>query len=356
MNQNKFLFRFSRVIAFSLSVTFLLILIGCKSQPKEIIPFSPTATPTSEQPQKMYTNPLGPEDFPDPYLLRDGNKIYVYSSVTSGYNIPVMVMGKDWTDWRFKGDSLPDPPSWSPMGVTWAPAVIKIGERYIMYVSTGHRELKTMCTSIVVADDPLGPFKDILGKPLICRSDCGQIDASPFVDPKTGKLYLYWQADGEGCPIKGWIMGSELAPSGLELVGESVQLIHNDQSWETPRVEAPSMFLHKNGKYYLLYSGADWFKDTYAIGYALCDAPLGTCKKPQNEPLVAKTDQVAGPGGQEWFVDSDGNPWIVYHGWTPPDIGYEMGGRRSLRIDPVFFLGDSLVIEAPSVTPKPQPK
>jgi hypothetical protein len=44
---------------------------------------------------------------------------------------------------------------------------------------------------------------------------------------------------------------------------------------------------------------------------------------------------MAGPGGQEFFRDRHGEPWIAYHAWTAPLSSYAAGGVRSLRVDRV---------------------
>jgi hypothetical protein len=53
---------------------------------------------------------------------------------------------------------------------------------------------------------------------------------------------------------------------------------------------------------------------------------------------------MAGPGGQEFFRDRYGEPWIAYHSWTTPLTSYASGGVRSLRVDRVEIKDGSLAI------------
>ena len=73
------------------------------------------------------------------------------------------------------------------------------------------------------------------------------------------------------------------SPEPSTLIGEPVRLITRDQDWEDPLIENPSLTLH-DGKYYLVYSGNWWESPAYALGYAVCESPLGPCVKPLDEP------------------------------------------------------------------------
>ena len=91
----------------------------------------------------------------------------------------------------------------------------------------------------------------------------------------------------------------------------------------------------------MLYSGGDWTAGLdglpYSIGLAKCDTPFGPCIKKTNTrqwfgPLYNDT---VGPGGQEFFKDASGRPWLVFHGWARGHAGYENGGKRTIRFHPL---------------------
>jgi hypothetical protein len=44
-----------------------------------------------------------------------------------------------------------------------------------------------------------------------------------------------------------------------------------------------------------------------------------------------------GPGGQEVFLDRDGQTWMAFHAWTAPHTSYAAGGVRSLRVARLTF-------------------
>jgi hypothetical protein len=131
---------------------------------------------------------------------------------------------------------------------------------------------------------------------------------------------------------------SEPERDGLTLTGQPTQLLGNRAPWEPDLIEAPSLVLH-HGTYFLFYSTGWWNTRRYAIGYATAASVLGPYTKVTTcDPWFASDDSVAGPGGQEWFVDGTGATRMAYHGWQPSRVGYP-GGARSMRLASVSFDG-----------------
>ena len=80
------------------------------------------------------TNPLWEEDFADPHVLRIDKGWYAYATGNPGYYNIGVAFSTDFTDWSTVQEALPDRPSWQPIvqGLTWAPDVSKVGDRYLM--------------------------------------------------------------------------------------------------------------------------------------------------------------------------------------------------------------------------------
>ncbi|MBO0727953.1 MAG: hypothetical protein J2P57_01765 [Acidimicrobiaceae bacterium] len=97
----------------------------------------------------------------------------------------------------------------------------------------------------------------------------------------------------------------------------------------------------------MFFSGNAYYTSHYAIGYAVCASPLGPCVQPQDKPLYASTGAVAGPGGQEFFRDRNGQPIMCYAAWTAGDIGPK--GTRSLRFDSISFHDGVPTIDGPTL-------
>lgn len=315
-------------------------------------PLASLASPSFAGP--TYTNPVYPGDFPDPHVILVGDTYYAYSTNSGTSNVPT-IRSTDLVAWELVGDAMPALPDWSPpnFGNTWAPGVIQLGERFVLYFVARDAASNRQCIGAATSGAPDGPFRDTVGWPFVCQVDLGgSIDPYPFRDAD-GRLYLFWKNDGNCCgkPVGLWVQ--PLADDGIALTGEPVELLRRDQAWEIPLIENPAMVLD-SGRYYLFYSGNWWASPDYAVGYAVCETVIGPCQKPLNEPLFKYTAEVTGPGGQSFFADRKGNLWMAYHAWTGPNVGYP-GGARSLRIEPVRFEDGRPVIHGPTSDPQPLP-
>jgi beta-xylosidase len=328
----------------------VVMLSACAAPP-------PRVTPTSTMLLgPIYTNPIYDDDFPDPFVLRVGDMYYAYATNVRSNNVPTL-RSTDLVTWDKVGDALPILPKWarSGAGLTWAPSVLPRGDGYVLYFTARDNASDRQCIGRAMAGSPEDKFKDDSIEPFICQSNLGgSIDPSPFVDDD-GSVWLLWKNDGNCCglPVGLWIQ--RLSDDGLSLTGEPAEVLRYDRAWESPLIEGPSMLKH-GGKYYLFYS-ANWYESAeYAVGYAIGDAIAGPYKKiTVDGPLFAQRGAVAGPGGQEFFTDPEGNIWMAYHAWDARHVGYANLGQRSLRIDRVSFDGDAPVPDGPTTGPQPLP-
>ena len=281
--------------------------------------------------------PVYDGDFPDPFVLVAGGRYFVYGTQTGDMNIQVME-SSDLADWQHRGDALPELPSWASRGNTWAPAVLPRGDAYALYYAVRYEAAGRQAISVATSSDPAGPFVDRSAEPLIFQEDrAGSIDASPFVDDD-GAAYLIWKSDDNAVDRAASLWGAPLQSDGLALAGDPVELLRYEAGWEDPLVEAPSLARAEDGSYVLFYSGGWWEGATYAIGYASGSGPLGPFRKEtETGPWLASEDDMAGPGGAEVFKDAQGGWRIAFHAWTPPHVGYENGGARSLWIERFEF-------------------
>ena len=295
-------------------------------------------------PQRASASLVHDGDFPDPFVLVAGRRAFAYGTQTGDINVQVME-SEDLTAWQHRGDALPELPSWAGWGHTWAPAVLRRGDTYVMYYSVRYEAAGRQAISIATASDPAGPFVDRSSEPFIFQEEhAGSIDASPFVDADGG-VYLLWKGDDNAIERPASIWVAPLRPDGLALAGEPTELLRHDAAWEKPLVEAPSLARVGEGAYVLFYSGGWWEDATYGIGYATGSGPLGPFRKQTEDgPWLASEEGMAGPGGAEVFADADGGWHLAFHAWTPPRVGYDQGGARSLWIVSIDFAGGRPVL------------
>jgi len=282
------------------------------------------------------SSPVYDGDFPDPFVLPVGGGYYAYGTQTGNLNVQVME-SPDLARWEHRGDALPKLPGWAAPGRTWAPALLVRDGSPVLYYAVHHEAAGRQCISVATADDPAGPFVDRSAGPLIFQAERGgSIDPSPFVDTD-GTAYLLWKSDDNAAGYTPSLWGAPLEADGHSLAGEPVELLRAGAAWEKPLVEAPSL-VRVGDLYVLFYSGGWWESDNYAIGYATGAGPLGPFERATDTgPWLASGPGMAGPGGAEVFTDAAGDWRIAFHAWTPPQVGYEDGGVRSLWVERLRF-------------------
>jgi beta-xylosidase len=298
--------------------------------------------------------PVFKQDFPDAFVLPHGSEFIAYAT-NNGANVPVAT-SPDLVHWAFEADpahpgkildALPELGSWAKGGYTWAPEVLALNGKYLLYYTASARRENAQCVGVASASDPKGPFRDSSAAPLLCQTELGgTIDASPFRDAD-GKLYLYFKNDGNRIHARTSLWGAPLSPDGLSMGGTPVELLKDDQSWEERVVEAPTM-VHSPAGYQLFFSGGffGWNPQEgglspYAMGYANCGGPLGGCKATAENPLLhsfkdREAGCLSGPGHQSIF-QVGARSFVSFHAWAATSGCRKADDRRYLYIAPIFW-------------------
>jgi len=232
----------------------------------------------------------------------------------------------------------------------WAPEIHKLGGQYVLYY-TASDQSGVLSIGVATSAHVDGPFDDVIGKPLLRYhgdQPLGIIDPTMYlhVTPEVphGIPHLLWKDDGnavgEHTPI--WIQ--ELAEDGLSLRGNRHLLITNNaSSWEGGVVEGPWM-LHREGYFYLFYSGNAYYDETYALGVARSKTLRGKYEKAPHPILKTSSDlrnPFVGPGHNSVIEDSQGDLHAIYHAWVRDEDGevdWERG--RAMLRDRISWTGD----------------
>jgi len=133
-----------------------------------------------------------PGVYADPHIAVFGNKFYLYPTTdgTEGWMSGHFTCwsSKDLVKWKNEGVILDFKKdlTWAKARA-WAPAIAEKNGVYYYYFSAETN------IGVATANKPEGPFKDVLGKPMIAKGKYkGQmIDPMMFVDDD-GAAYLYW--------------------------------------------------------------------------------------------------------------------------------------------------------------------
>jgi arabinoxylan arabinofuranohydrolase len=290
-------------------------------------------------------NPVLDGYYADPEVLyaEKTGKFYIYPT-SDGFT--------GWSGTFFKTFSSDNLVDWKDEGVildlvkdvtwakknAWAPCIIEkkiSGQfKYFYYFSAAQK------VGVAVSDNPTGPFVDS-GKPLIDKNfenvPKGQIiDPDVFMDPKTGKSYIYWG--------NGNMAVAELNDDMVSTKPGTLKVITPDATFR----EGTYVFYRK-GVYYFLWSVDDTRSENYQVHYGTSDSPNGKIVVPQNNIVIIK-DKTAGiygtghnsilqiPGKDEWY--------IVYARFNYPNgikMGQAAGYNREVCIDKMEFNEDGSI-------------
>lgn len=216
----------------------------------------------------------------------------------------------------------------------WAPSVIKKDKKYYLFFGANdiQSDAEAGGIGVAVANKPEGPYKDLLGKPLIDKfhNKAQPIDQFVFRDTDGQHYLIYggWRhcniarlnADFTGfVPFEDGVTFREITPEKY--------------------VEGPFMF-RKNGKYYFMWSEGGWTGPDYSVAYAIADSPLGPFKRIgkilQQNPAIAR-----GAGHHSVIHDSKTDNWyIVYH---RRPLGEKDANSRETCIDRMYFDENGLI-------------
>lgn len=290
-----------------------LCLVSCKSRPVE---------------WRGWTNPVIEGHYADPEGVIYGDELWVYpttSGAFSEYHFDAFST-KDLKTWeKHENIITQNDISWLHKCL-WAPAALeKDGKYYLFFSCNDVREGEIGGIGVAVADNPAGPFHDLLGKPLLndIVNGAQPIDQFVFHDPATGDWLMYYGGWGRCNVVR-------LADDFTRLLpfedGEMFREV-------TPEnyVEGPFMFC-RDGKYYFMWSEGGWWRDDYCVAYAVADSPFGPFERRET---ILQSDYVHGTGPGHHSVVKHGDEWyIIYHRHP---LGYSGGSDRVVCIDRLEF-------------------
>ncbi|WP_343702368.1 glycoside hydrolase family 43 protein [Chitinophaga sp.] len=289
------------------------------------------------QQKKKAGNPVFPGWYADPEGIIYGNRYWIFPTFSAPYNQQVFFdafSSPDLVRWT-KHARILDTASikWAKRAM-WAPSVIKKDKKYYLFFGANdiQSDAETGGIGVAVANKPEGPYKDLLGKPLI---DKFHNKAQPI------DQFVFRDADGQHYLIYGGWRHCNIARLNADFTG-FVPFEDGVTFREiTPEkyVEGPFMF-RKNGKYYFMWSEGGWTGPDYSVAYAIADSPLGPFKRIgkilQQNPAIAR-----GAGHHSVIHDAKTDNWyIVYH---RRPLGEKDANSRETCIDRMYFDENGLI-------------
>lgn len=273
----------------------------------------------------------------DPHAVYIGNELWVF---------PTGGPGGSWDADRFGAFSSTDRKHWKSRGelirrdsitwigddgarehFLWAPGVATRGGKWYLYYSVGPQNPTPSRIGVAVASRPEGPYVDS-GKPLLTGGNGFEaIDPMTFVDPKSGKAYMY----------AGGSAGSMLRV--FELTPDMVGIAREVTVAQPPKFTEGAFMHERNGVYYLSYSHGRFNGPDYSVHYATARSPLGPWR--YRGEILSSDQQHKGPGHHSFVRAPKTGAWsIVYHRWENPVGGAPYKGERQVAIDRIRYTKD----------------
>lgn len=260
--------------------------------------------------QQKSGNPVVKGWYADPEGIIFGQQYWVFPTYSDKYEKQVFMdafSSKDLINWT-KHEKVLDTAAikWAKIAM-WAPSIIKKDKKYFLFFAANdiQNEQTLGGIGVAVADQPQGPYRDYLGKPLLNKIVNGAqpIDQFVFKD-KDGQHYMIY-GGWKHCNI------TKLAPDF-----KSLQNFEDGSTFKeiTPEgyVEGPFVFI-RNGKYYFMWSEGGWGGPNYKVAYAISDSLFGPFKRIGT--VLQQNPEIATGAGHHSVIQIPNTDeyYIVYH-------------------------------------------
>lgn len=282
-------------------------------------------------------NPVFPGWYADPEGTIFGKQYWIYPTFSAPYDQQVFLdafSSPDLVNWT-KHSRILDTAAikWARRAM-WAPSIIRKKNQYFLFFGANdiQNNQEKGGIGVAVADNPAGPFKDYLGKPLVDQFYNGAQPIDQFV---------FQDKDGQDYLIYGGWRHCNIGKLNANLTGFQPFADGSIFKEITPEgyVEGPFMFI-RNDKYYFMWSEGGWTGPNYSVAYAMADSPLGPFKRIgkilQQDPAIATGaghhSVIQVPGKDQWYM--------VYH---RRPLGEKDANARVTCIDELHFDEQGLI-------------
>ncbi len=316
-------------------------------------------------------NPVSPNVFcADPTGVEYEARLYIYGTndhqeyeavgdkgKNSYENIKSLVTFStmDMINWEYHG--IIDVANISPwIENSWAPSIVSRVEsdgltHFYLYFSNGGKGV-----GVITATNPLGPWTDPLGKPLVYQNMPGLKNCPAPFDPGVviDDKGVGWLAFGGGTPARGNEVYTKI-PKIVQLGSDLLSLASEFTAINAPYFFEASELNYINGTYIYSWS-TDWqSRETWdgdeekvppicSMGYMTSKTPLDGDSWEYKGVFFLN----AGDSGMEWcnnhthFMEYGGMKYIFHHTMHIQERTVTKGGFRCICVDYLPHTGDNL--------------
>ena len=296
-----------------------------------------------------YVNDLVSVPLPDPQIYEEGGVYYIVGTSDRDSDVIDCYTTEDFVTYELQ-KAIYDPSAFDgweaeEKAELFAAEMYCFDDVYYLYYSA-HDKNGIRRNSVVVADNPLGPYQplqngdvDGLNEPIFLDKNekFGVLDITVFVDDDE-QMYMYYSVScNENQHIVGvklnspyeadWSTYTKIVEPGAL---NSSNTILKPLTWEMfrdgqPIVEAPYM-IKSGGKYYMTYSVNGCWNKYYNVCYAVSDSPLGNYEKPYKSGEVW-TNLLLGYPGTNVPTSTIYNQWKGFASGTGHHCFFKIGDQ-----------------------------
>lgn len=299
-----------------------------------------------------YKNPVFEPILADPSVLRDPKTGYFYAYGTqddwgdgAGSRLIPVLESTDLTNWKSVGQAFASKPSWKSKGGLWAPEVVPVQGKYVMYYAYSKWGDPNPGIGVAVSNQPQGPFDDH-GKVFLSNEVDVPNSIDPFYWEEAGKKYLFWGSFSHA---------STQGTFGIPLSDDGLSVPDLSKKFKIAAGDFEAVVIHKRKGYYYFIgskgSCCEGVNSTYHVLVARSkklDGPYldkegRDVKERGNGTLLVKGNRnFVGTGHTSRIItDDNNNDWIVYHGINATNGKVASGAsRRVLLLDRIIWEND----------------
>jgi beta-xylosidase len=268
-----------------------------------------------------FGNPIFEGCYADPQIRRYGDTYWIFPTTSirpkRQFSFDAF-SSKDMKTWTKHAKILTTKEVNWAKGAMWAPDAHEVDGKYYLFFSandphpvdikggdmTPQTEAKLHGyggIGVAVAERPEGPYRDLIGKPLIDRFWNRAQPIDQYVFKYKGAWYMVYGGWGRCNLVR------------LSNDFKSLVPFEDGTMWRdfTPKcyVEGSVLFERK-GKWYFMYSSGKWTKDNYCVNYSVGDSPFGPFEFKGKvlgvqRPLATGAGHhsvICKPGTDEWYI------------------------------------------------------
>lgn len=251
----------------------------------------------------------------DPFIFVDQIEKEYFLHAKAGKKI-VVYKSEDLVYWKLLGDSFVPPANFWGKNDFWAPDLYKYNGKYYLFV-TFSSSTKKRGTSILISDNPEGPFEPLVNR-AITPNKWMCLDGALFIDNNDEPWIMYCHEWIEA--IDGEIIVQKLSNNLKQTVGDPVVLFNaSDAPWvgtisknEITGYVTDAPFIYKLPNDELIMLWSSFGKDgKYAIGCAHSES--GSVMGPWIQTDKPLNKDKGGGGHAMLFKDLNNRIMISYH-------------------------------------------